>query len=65
MKLTKQEYELYLNRFGAECPQNDTNGNPIKNYGGWLRRNDPILFGLSYNEWVSDTVKHIKYKKTI
>ncbi len=51
MKKTKKEYELYLNRFGEECPQINDKGKQIKHYGTWLRKNDPTMFNLEYRTW--------------
>ena len=55
MKLTKKEFELYMNRFGGECPQVDYEGKLIKNYGSWMRNNDSTLFDVSYREWVNES----------
>ena len=49
-KYTKQDYEDYLNEIGENIQGEDYH----KNYGTWLRRNDPIQFSVGYNEWVQE-----------
>jgi hypothetical protein len=54
IKLTKKAYEDYLNEFGIGQPQYNLRGTPIKKFGGWMRKNDPIQFRVGYNEWLSE-----------
>jgi hypothetical protein len=51
-KLDKTGYERYLNEYGLDEPQYNRRGTPIKHYGTWLRRNDPVAFNVGYNEWI-------------
>jgi len=53
-KLTKTEYERYLNEIRKEPMQHTGNHKPIIHPGTYLRRNDPIEFNVGYNEWVRE-----------
>jgi hypothetical protein len=53
MKITKNDYEAYLNE--TPIPDHDAKslGGRIPDnarYGTWLRRNDPVAFNVGYNE---------------
>ena len=57
---TKKEYEEWLNELG--CPDDDhpdsggrCSWDGVRNYGSWLRRNDPIAFQVGFNEWDINT----------
>lgn len=55
--MTKADYEEYLNELGIPEDDKRSNGGRIPDhcdYGGWLRRNDPIAFEVGYREWVSN-----------
>lgn len=54
MKKTKTNYEKYLNEIAT--PEDDKKSNDGRvpdcaNYGGWMRKNDPITFEVGFNEW--------------
>ena len=54
METTKKEYERYLNEMGVPKSDDVEYGGRCrsKDYGTWLRRNDPIAFNVGYYEWV-------------
>lgn len=62
--IRKLDYERVLNEM--EIPPDDlkSNGGRIsdhtKNYGTWMRLNDPIAFNVGYNEWRQDIERRIK-----
>lgn len=54
MKKTKTNYEKYLNEIGTPEDDKKSSGGRIPdyaNYGGWVRKNDPIGFQVEYQEW--------------
>lgn len=55
-KLTKQNYEKYLNGIGEDIQGEEYH----KNLGTWMRRNDPIQFNVGYNEWVQKWERRIR-----
>jgi hypothetical protein len=53
-KMTKKEYEKWLNELGVPDHDLKSFGGRISdtaNYGTWLRCNDPIAFEVGYYEW--------------
>ena len=55
-KITKTDYERYLNDLGVPEHDKAENGGRCrtKNYGTWLRRNYPIAFNLGYEEYLRE-----------
>ena len=54
MKITKHDFEKYLNEMGTPEDEKKINGGRIpdsSNYGTWLRRNDCIAFEVAFREW--------------
>lgn len=49
-KLTKQNYEKYLNELGAEGAIKESRCRNLERYGSWLRVNDPIAFEVAFRE---------------
>jgi len=57
MKITKKEFEEYLNEI--EIPNDDLKslGGRIPDnckYGSWLRRNDKIMFNVGFSDYLSE-----------
>lgn len=53
-KKTRIDYEQYLNEVGVPEQDKKSNGGRIpdqRDYGTWLRINDPIAFNVGYNDW--------------
>lgn len=55
---TKNDYEEYLNDLGVPESDKKSNGGLIPDrtrlYGSWLRKNDSIMFEVTYNEWKNE-----------
>lgn len=57
MRLTKENYERYVNDLPVPPDELKSNGGRIPDgaaYGTWLRRNDSIAFNIGYQEWVRE-----------
>jgi hypothetical protein len=55
MKLiNRHTYENILNKLGPPPDDDKQNGGRCSSraYGRWLRINDPVKFGIDYNEWI-------------
>lgn len=56
MTKTRAKFQLVLNNEGAPDHELEVNGGRLKEgtrYGTWLRRNDPIQYGILFKEWKS------------
>ena len=54
MKVTRANYEAYLNEIGTPELEKKSNGGRVPDrskYGSWLRKNDPIAFEVGFREW--------------
>lgn len=52
-RITKHDYEMYLNELGVPEEYKYRNGGRVKSrkWGEWMRLNDPIAFQVGYNEY--------------
>lgn len=56
-KLTRKQYEQHLNDIEIPRDELKSNGGRIPDkamYGTWVRRNDPILFNVGYNDFIRE-----------
>lgn len=51
---TRKQYEDYLNESLAGEPHPFGHDKPLAKPGTWLRRNDPIQFGVGFNEYQAE-----------
>jgi len=61
MRITKKDYQKFLNELGIPEHDLQSMGGRIPDcakYGNWLRKYDPIAFEVGYNEYITN----IKYK---
>lgn len=52
-KISKKDYQDYLNEMGTPEDDKYSNGGRVpdsSNYGDWMRKNDPIAFEVGYQE---------------
>lgn len=61
-KLTRKEYEEYLNNLNSEIQFKDfILGGKLRNglYGKLLRKYDPIAFEVGFNDWKREKLGHL------
>jgi hypothetical protein len=54
VKVTKKDYEEWMNELGTPDLDLASNGGRIPDrarYGSWVRRNDPIAFNVGFREF--------------
>ena len=54
MRVTKKDYEEWLNELGSPSENMRSYGGRIPDnakYGSWMRRNDPIAFNVGFREF--------------
>lgn len=64
--LTENDYIEHLNQCGIPEEDKKSNGGRIPDktqYGTWLKRNDPIMFQVGYNEYISENRKVKRFSK--
>lgn len=56
-KKTRSEYERHLNDCGIPDHDRKSNGGRCADnagYGSFLRKHDPVMFDVGFNEWVRE-----------
>ena len=51
-RITRKDYENYLNDIFPQYSEKNYNNRLIKNFGSWIRKNDPIKFNVGYSEYL-------------